>query len=245
MIHAVNRRARELLRFKVDPKQYPRHDYAYDDDPSPAVKQPPSSKSPPPNPSSSAAIPKSRRELYNDAFKDVSRHSGSEYTCKQSDLDATGGLARQDYPDDRRADRSQSRKKWFPHENHGPFITARQASLDILEHNKLHRRPGSSELEAIERLSKAIDTGRAGSWGPDLIIKAFCDLDAVFYRGRLRGHVCVRWLPDWSERGHTIWGSTVFLAKGKSAIRMNAKTILLKHPEPFERMFATMLHEMW
>ena len=249
MIYAVNRRARELLGLQGDPMPYPRYDYANDDQPRPAPEQPPTYIPPPPpprrNPSRPAASTKSPRDIYNDAFQDVTLDSGTDYPCTQSDLDATGGSARREFPNDDRRDRKASRKTWFAVPNHGPFVSPRRACLDTYNHNNLHRKPGRLETEAIERLSAALAAGHHGFWGPDLIIKAFCDLDVVFFRGRLRGHVCVRWLPDWSGTGDTIWGTTVFLGKGKCAIRMNADTILLEHRRPFERMVATMLHEMW
>ena len=223
---------------------YPRHEYAYDDDPSPS-KQPPPHDLPPKRASKTAASPVSRRGLCIDAFKEISLDSGSNYTCKHSDLDATGGLDRQQFPEDKREDRPAARKIWFPTVNHGPFTNAMKATFDIFEHNKLSRKPGILEQEAIERLNRAIVAGRAGSWGPDLIIKAFCDLDVVFFRGRLRGQVCVRWLPDWSAPGRTVWGCCVFRGRGKCAIRLNVDTILRDHPHPFECMFGTMLHEMW
>lgn len=245
MIHAVNKRAWDLLGLKGDSTLYLRHDYAYDDDPHPAPKQPPPQNPPPRNPSRTAASPKSRQDLRDKASRNVSLDSGTDYTCTQSDLDATGGLARQEYPKDDHGDRNACRRKWFTQPNHGPFIAPRQACWDIFKHNDLCRKPGKLETEAVERLSKAIAAGRRGSWAPDLIIKAFCDLDTVFFRGRLRGHICVRWLPDWSAPGSTTWGTTVLLGEGKCAIRLNADTILLDHRRPFERMFATVLHEMW
>lgn len=225
--------------------RYLRHHYAYDDDPPPAPKQPPPHRPPRQNTSRPAASHKSREELHDTAFRDVSLDSGTAYICTQSDLDATGGLARREYPKDVQGDRKAARKRWFPQPNHGPFVAPRQACLEIFKHNDLHRKPGKSEREAIERLCKAIAEGRQHSWGPDLIIKAFCDLDVVFFRGRLRGHVCVRWLCDWSADRSTTWGSTIYIGEGKCSIKLNADTILLEHPRPFERMFATMLHEMW
>ena len=65
--------------------------------------------------------------------------------------------------------------------------------------------------------------------------------DRVFFRGDLRGHVCVRWLR--SSRSES--GYTILLGEGKCAIRMNARTILRKHLDPLRQMFAIMLHEMW
>lgn len=268
MLLAVNRRLWELLGIEGDLEPYPLHDYAHDDSPRPAPKQPPPHIPPrrspnrrpaspnsghephdhaPPsrNPKRPTVSPKSRRELHDDAFKDVFIDSGTDYPCTQNDLEATGGLARQAYPKDEVKDRSPSRRKWFSEPNHGPLVSPRQACLDIFQHNDSRRKPGKMEREAIGRVSKAIATWRNRSWGPDLIIKAFCDLDIIFFGGRLRGHVCVRWLPDWSPAGHTLWGTTVFLGEGKCAIRLNADTILLDDGRPFECMFATILHEMW
>ena len=187
----------------------------------------------------------SRQQLYDAAFADVTLDSGSDYECTQNDLEATGGLARQEYQDDDHKYRKASKRTWFSKPNHGPFVTGRQASRDIFEHNDLRRKPNKFERVAIERLSEAIDSGRRGDWSPDLIIKAFCDLDIVFFGGQLRGHVCVRWQPDWSEPGGITWGTTVFLHEGKCAIRLNADKILLDHSRHFESMFGTMLHEMW
>lgn len=253
MIHAVNRRAWDLFGFKGDPMPYLRHHYAYDNNPRPAPDDPrlaprqPGPSKPPPsrNRTRPTLSPMNPQDLYDEALRDITLDSGTEYACTNGDLDATGGLARQQYPHNDDKDHPSSRKKWFLHRNHGPFRTPRQACLEIFTHNDLRRKPGTAEREAIERLSKAISAGRHGLWGPDVIIKAFCDLDVVFFRGRLRGHVCVRWLPDWSAPGCTIWGTTVFLGDGKCAIRLNVETILIDHPRPFERMFATMLHEMW
>lgn len=258
MIGAVNRRAKELLGFEGDPVLYIRHDYADDDDHRPAPKQPPTPTPtpptstppaptpPPPNESGPTPARDLRQERRDDAFRDVSLDSGTAYNCTQSDLDATGGLARQDYPGDARRDRDASHEKWFPYPNNGPFTSHRRACLEIFRHNDLRRQPKAPEREAIERLTNAMRAGsRHDVWGPDLIIKAFCDLDVVFFRGRLRGHVCVRWLPDWSKEGDADLGCTVFVGEGKCAIKLNADTILPDQLDPFVLMFATLLHEMW
>ena len=226
--------------------QYPCHEYALDYDPHPEPRHSrPHIHTPPLNQSRRATSHMSRQELYQAAFADVTVDSGSDYACTQSDLEATGGLARQLYPEDHHKDRKASKRKWFSQPNPGPFITPRQASRDIFEHNDLRRKPHKFERGAIERLCEAIDRGRHGDWSPDFIIKAFCDLDIVFFGGQLRGHVCVRWQPNWSLPGETMWGRCVFLEAGKCAIRLNADTILLDHPRPLEHMLVTMLHEMW
>ena len=253
----MNSRAWNLLGIEGDRTPYPRHEYAYYGHSTPAPKHakpaqkapfhethPPASSFFPENSSRLPAQHKSRQELYDDAFKDVTLGSGTKYTCTQSDLDATGGLARREYPKEEGRNLKPSRKRWFSQKNQGPFVAARQACLEIFEHNDLRRKLGNLEMSAIERISRAIAAGHDGIWGPDLIIKAFCDLDTIFFRGRLRGHVCVRWLRDWSPEGFTTLGTTVRLGEGKCAIKMNADTILLENPHPFTRMFATMLHEM-
>lgn len=309
MIYVVNRRAKDLFGFEGDSMLYLRHDYVLDDDenlrPAPEQRPPsttpphthPSQSSPPRDSNKPAASRKSRRERYNEACRDVTLDSGTDYACSrtyisdllstlwypdfscetmcknrilllphfsrhsgllpqrnnadsefcvESDLDVTGGLARQAFPEDDRADRSASHKAWFPQPNRGPFTSPKQACLEIFQHNSLRRKPGELEQEAIERLFKAIRTAtRDDIWGPDLIIKAFCDLDVVFFAGRLRGHCCVRWLREWTNPKDMLLGTTVFLGGGKVAIRLNADTILLHHPEPVVCMFATMLHEMW
>lgn len=247
MMLAVRRRARVLLGLEGDPKSYPCHDYALDNEPRPGPKHihshiHPHIHPPPRHQRRSTTAPTSRRELYHAAFTDITLDSGTSYACMQSDLEATGGLSRQSYPEDSSKDRRASKRKWFSQPNHGPFVTPRQASRDIFEHNDPRRKPDKYERGAIERLSNAIEAGRHGDWSPDLIIKAFCDLDTVFFGGRLRGHVCVRWQPDWSPPAS---GETVYLGDGKCSIRLNADDLLLKHPRAFERMFLTTLHEMW
>ena len=246
MIRAVDKKAMELFGLSGDPVWYPCHAYANDDDPRPAPKQPPAPTPPPPIQYRPTPTRNLRQRRRRDAFRDVSLDSGTVYDCTQSDLDVTGGLARHEYPEDARVDRSASHEKWFRKPNHGPFTGPRQACLEIVEHNDSRRKPEIPELEAIERLSNALRAGsRDDAWGPDLIIKAFCDLDVVFFCGRLRGHVCVRWLPNWSQERVPMFGETVFVGEGKCAIKLNADSILLDHPYPFVMMFGTLLHEMW
>lgn len=213
--------------------------------PGPAPKQHSSQRHYPGISSRQMTSPKSPLKLYHDAFNDVFLDTGTKYDCKQSDLDATGGLARQLFLNDSYEDQGPSREKWFVNKKRPQIITPRQATLDLTRHNDLNRKPCGTEEKAIKRLSKALDEGRKGCWGPDLIIKTFCDLDNVFFKGRLRGHVCVRWLPNWEKQSYITWGNAYDLGEGKSVIRLNAETILLQYPDPFERMFGTMLHNMW
>ena len=127
-----------------------------------------------------------------------------------------------------------------------PFVSPRAAAREIQDHNNLSRVPSGAERRAIDRLDAAIGDAHGRYWGPDLIIKAFCDLDTVFFCGRLRGHVCVAWKPA-HEMGEAFFGGTGFLLRGKSRIVLSAAEILRHQSssKAFKQMWSTMLHEMW
>ena len=58
-------------------------------------------------------------------------------------------------------------------------------------------------------------------FGPDLLVKTWVDLDRVFFAGRLRGHVLVRWverLEDDDLMGYTNYRSS---DHGKCWIRIS------------------------
>ena len=105
--------------------------------------------------------------------------------------------------------------------------------------------PSASENEAISRLITGFENAGREPWGPDLAIKAFCDLDKVFFCGRLKGHVFMTWISERHGRG--FFAETLYLGKGKCVIRMNAYPIFFTpHTGPsFVSMFGTLLHEMW
>ena len=94
-----------------------------------------------------------------------------------------------------------------------------------------------------------LDNGRYDWRGPDLAIKAFCDLDTVFFRGRLKGHVCVSW-ADTKEfpPGKARFGQTVCLGQGKALIQLNVHFIFIgwncRDGRLLIQMHATVLHEM-
>lgn len=127
-----------------------------------------------------------------------------------------------------------------------PFISQRAAAREIHDHNRLNRAPSNAECRALSRLDAALDDAHGNHWGPDLIIKAFCDLDTVFFNGRLRGHVCIAWRAA-SEMGSTLYGGTNYLSQGKCQIGLNAEGIILdlSSSKAFKQMWSTMLHEMW
>ena len=186
---------------------------------------------------------RSLQELYKEAFYEVSVDTGTNYPCTKEELNASGGVNRHTAM---KAHYKKDKTKWFPCQNKGPFVEARTAALDVFNHNHPTRIPSVAEDEAMSRLMTAFGKARREIWGPDLAIKAFCDLDKVFFRGRLKGHVCLTWDAD-SVCGNDCWGSTQYLEKGKSVILLNADQIFFHAPDGlgFVQMFSTLLHEMW
>ncbi len=173
---------------------------------------------------------RSRRHLREEAFLPVRLNSGTNYPCTASELrDATT-------PSHRAARRPISRMS---------------ASYNVSTENALGRNLGQAEYDAIRRLERTILGVFAGRhWAPDLIIKAFCDLDLVFFLGDLRDHVHVEWRSGRSfppRRQHRLMmGRTDYLGNGKAVIRLNADGIFAETAlSAFKEMWSTMLHEMW
>ncbi|MCJ1265189.1 hypothetical protein MMC22_005064 [Lobaria immixta] len=102
---------------------------------------------------------------------------------------------------------------------------------------------------AVTRLREAL---RIHDWKPDLVIKAFTDLDTVFFGGKLRGHITIHWRrASWwmqhfrSPQGyHRCMGTTQYLDRQKAKIHLNAWRILLDTHYAKTAMWGVMLHEM-
>ena len=187
------------------------------------------------------------RDLYEETGQDVSLDTGTAYPCTQQDLDASGGIHR--LANYRQRSVAEMRTIWFSEPNTGPKVGMRQAALDVFRHNAPGRIPSVKEEDAIERLCVMIDNACQGDWGPDVAIKCFCDLDTVFFRGKLRGHVCVTWTSHRNFGAPDCWGETINLDHGKVLIILNAKFIFLGrgswHETPLRQTLATLVHEMW
>lgn len=56
------------------------------------------------------------------------------------------------------------------------------AAYQLVRHNRPMREPSPEEHDAIKRLRECVTVE---DWEPDLVIKAFRDLDTVFFKGRL------------------------------------------------------------
>ena len=191
-------------------------------------------------------IPVFRRnpqELYKEAFYEVTVDTGTNYPCTKEELNATGGVYRHTAM---KALYKRDKTKWFPHENKGPFVEVRTAARKAFDHNHPTRIPSAAEDEAMSRLMTAFGKAGREPWEPDLAIKAFCDLDKVFFCGRLKGNVCLTWDGD-SACGNDCWGLTRYLQEGKCVILLNADHIFFHSRDGlgFVQMFSTLLHEMW
>ena len=196
-------------------------------------------------------IRRSSEELYEEAFWDVSPNEGTDYPCTQRDLDACGGNSRGMNIRD-----AAGRGSWenllatfFPQPNTRPKVSVKKATLDIYQHNDPERIPSAKEVEAIDRLCNMLTEAYHGFWGPDVAIKCFCDLDTVFFRGKLKEHVCITWagLEDFADPATVAY--TGPLGSGKALIKLNAWYIFIGSDDarerPLNETLATILHEMW
>lgn len=184
-----------------------------------------------------AWVSRPRRELRALALLPVQRNLGTLYPCTANELHTA--ITPNTHP--RRST---------------DYVSGDRASGEIVTHNAPGRNLSQREYDAIRRLENVVLSCMAGRirWTPDLIIKAFCDIDLVFFLGLLRGHVHVEWKPascsSFTRRpGHLCMGHTTPLGGGKAMIRLNADAILygVRGAEyiPFKDMWRTMLHEMW
>ena len=174
------------------------------------------------------------QHMFKQAFEPVDADSGTQYPCSRSEINF-------------------HQRGRFSRPNKGPFVSAIEATSEVVRHNRETRKIPPPELVAIDRLIDGILDAEDTGYGPDIIIKAFADLDLVFFNRRLRGNVCVQWASDeyfqkWQVPSGT-WGFTVRPQcgeMGQCRIYLNAKTILLdpSTDTPFKTMFGTLLHEM-
>jgi len=167
-------------------------------------------------------------EMYEEAFVPFRVDTGTPYPSNQKQLDYHW-------------------ESFFEYRNKGPFVSSNRATEDMLKHNDLDRRISSAEGATITRLQTLIvDVQRGGYWGPDVAVKAFEDLDLVFFGGHLHGHVCV----CWDDLADHILGWTEFPTDSKKHenqchIVLNAQLIFGEADfHPFVQMVHTLLHEM-
>ncbi|KAI4133339.1 MAG: hypothetical protein LQ338_000239 [Usnochroma carphineum] len=104
---------------------------------------------------------------------------------------------------------------------------------------------GSKERAALYRLASGM---QLQEWGPDLIIKAFDDIDLVFFRGVLATRTQISYWTEQQIRAEgelsPVLGFCNNLGYGRSHIVLNSSRIFLQCRDPFAQMWTTMLHEM-
>lgn len=144
----------------------------------------------------------------------------------------------------------------FKTPNPGPFVTRMQAARELLVWNDEARAPPRDELDLIRRLAIVVhDAEKNALFHADIVVKAFKDLDRVFFCGRLRGNLAVGWVDDIVSRDHDGQGGRTYgdtrqtTRTGQCRIRLNATAILLQRWSQVGKnsvacMFGTLLHEM-
>lgn len=168
-----------------------------------------------------------RRALYCSLIDPISPFRGTPYTCRQPDL------ADCDY---------------LPYEADHPLHPRTQAT-DDLEHFLDPDAYISSKVEqAIDRLRGSLSIhGRK----PGIVIKAFYDLNIVFFSGKLRDLNTISWhSPTWwnlhtrSQNGYSFLGLTQNLDHRTAAIYLNSWTNPLNTPDAEKAMWSVVVHEM-
>ena len=174
-----------------------------------------------------------REQLFQQALQPFTKNTGTPYPCSQTDIHF-------------------HQQKVFPTSNKGPFVTSLEATKEVMLQNESTRTIPSFEKAAIANLLSAASSAEDGLiLGPDIAIKAFKDLDLVFFAGRLHSHVTVQWRPDIRHPARA-WGICErprLGEEGQCRIHLNADMTFKqawtkRTPNPFESMIGTLLHEM-
>lgn len=164
--------------------------------------------------------PHDRYLLFMKALDGVREDKGTPYPCTQKDLDGY--------------------VKHYRHNSDARYLTAAEATNELCNWLNHFNEPDASSMAALERLRKGI---QLKPWGPDLVIKAFKDLDIAFFKGTLLGNVRV----GWEDMGYYLLGLTSPVRHAQCRIILNPRSILLSPLNgqiPFREMWRTMLHEM-
>lgn len=175
-----------------------------------------------------------RVSLYEAVRNPVRIGQGTPYFCTQQDIDSATHYG------------ANSRVQ---------YKTPNEASNQLWNWLDLSKDPDELTMAALERLWHCTRLS-SGTWGPDLVIKAFKDLDRAFFNCTLLGNVRVMWLTrtEWSltlsrhgESTIDILALTVVSGYAQCDIFLNAQDLLLDEdvtPNPFISVFQTLLHEM-
>ena len=173
--------------------------------------------------------------LYRSSSDKFYAEYGSFYPCSQGELDF-------------------HRRGWFSRKNRGPFVGILEATEEVMVQNDERHRPSIAEIHAISNLGNVV-RDRTYRYHPDLVIKAFNDLDTVFFGGRLHGNVLVSWAnsmecAELEREAGIFYGCTMSSTpeeKGQARIFLNARVMFLENVDdesPLRAMFCTLLHEV-
>ena len=185
-----------------------------------------------------------KEQLFQEAFEPISVSTGTPYPCNQADIDF-------------------HQRGVFKKSGSYPFVGCRVATKEVLWQNDERRPTTQDEEAALDRLWSIFQSVQ-DEWSilPDLAIKAFADLDLVFFGGRLRGCAAVQWVEDEFFRDNaepfTVRGQcsraeddgSRISVEGRCHIRLNASIIFRRawerpgQAEPWQQMIGTLLHEM-
>ncbi|KAL9626615.1 MAG: hypothetical protein Q9204_007167 [Flavoplaca sp. TL-2023a] len=164
-------------------------------------------------------------DLVEQCFYDPHPDEGTEYPCKEELLRQLRGLRHVHYPRRRSPDRACS---------------------DLVRH--LTARPSSRVSAALHRIGISLELRE---WGPDLILKAFRDLDTAFFASTLSGRTTVQWKSDRElcARGDVgIYGITYEPRRESDPTRifLNAEVIFMDGSVGhFKQMWGTVSTSLW
>ncbi|KAK4695621.1 hypothetical protein P7C71_g2166, partial [Lecanoromycetidae sp. Uapishka_2] len=182
------------------------------------------------------AIP--RMQMFDEAFLPVCLDEGTPYPVAQSLLDKALS---------------------FSTEPRAAFVHPNEAVADIVWRNKEDRRLTTTESNAIDRLSEALQPiHQMEGWSPDIFIKMFPDIDTVFFGGALLGNVLIKWeSPDskFFEQSDDVDQPPICviefpqtddndLADGQCRIWINAENVFMYALDPFNLTWMLLMNKL-
>ena len=169
-----------------------------------------------------------RHQMYEMTRDHVRVDRGTPYPCTQKDLDGY--------------------MKHHRHNLNARYVTTVKATNELCNWLNHFHEPDASSMAALERLKNGL---QLRPWGPDLVIKAFKDLDIAFFKGTLLGNVRVRWKGyeecDKLLSAECLLGITLLEGHAQCRIILNSYAILVLRRDgrtSFQEMWRVILHEM-
>lgn len=170
-----------------------------------------------------------RLRLLEECQNPIRADKGTAYPCSQRDLDGCVNF----YRSNRNVD----------------YVSPITGTNKLVQWLDINQPPDPESVAALRRLREGL---KLEQWGPDLVIKAFKDLDQAFFMGTLTGNVLVVWknVRDinnlWgllSSNGTTM-GYTSKMGHGQARITLDSPSHFRTASDPYREMWRTLLHEM-